>query len=302
MSCPICRDTLSDAVRTNASCTSCTGVVHEECVKAAVDVDSRCPLCREDLASCGYLVNAELHYPETKRLRTDFDNVDRDALAARVAAMSEEIAAIRREALNMLLFKNECDRLIMRLRRLRLRMRRAARNWQTCRLGTITRAKDELNALRPALQSLRREYVDTGIFSVRLKESAVKYVKLLTQVLNGQLRVCNLTLKRRKIHDDLDSRAAAIMRKAIQRKQKQQKKAEEKEKQGKTKAKETRKPQRKTTNGKATRSKQAAPAKKAKKRTAMKASRSRPASASAAKRRRASPGPAAASRSRRRTS
>ncbi|CAE8724359.1 unnamed protein product [Polarella glacialis] len=66
-SCPICREAiLSESFPT--VCGKCHQALHEECLQTGLVTDSRCPLCRTDLASAGYSLRGEVHHPERRRL------------------------------------------------------------------------------------------------------------------------------------------------------------------------------------------------------------------------------------------
>lgn len=50
-----------------AFCSSCSQAFHAACLQLATTFDSRCPLCRTDLAACGYQVNGEVRHPVNRR-------------------------------------------------------------------------------------------------------------------------------------------------------------------------------------------------------------------------------------------
>jgi len=68
--CAICSDTIERASDDVASCGSCSQPFHLECLRTALSVDSRCPLCREDVATVGYRCRSStgIVHPESRRL------------------------------------------------------------------------------------------------------------------------------------------------------------------------------------------------------------------------------------------
>eukprot|EP00931_Biecheleriopsis_adriatica_P118389 TRINITY_DN93805_c0_g1_i1.p1 TRINITY_DN93805_c0_g1~~TRINITY_DN93805_c0_g1_i1.p1 ORF type:complete len:237 (-),score=37.60 TRINITY_DN93805_c0_g1_i1:24-734(-) len=71
-SCPICTDALDAESAELAVCRACCQAMHNDCLDRALLVDSRCPLCREDLSEVGYTVSGvDAPHPETRRFSGD---------------------------------------------------------------------------------------------------------------------------------------------------------------------------------------------------------------------------------------
>lgn len=48
-------------------CCSCSQTLHAGCLRTALIIDSRCPLCRADLAIVGYTSNGAIRHPDPRR-------------------------------------------------------------------------------------------------------------------------------------------------------------------------------------------------------------------------------------------
>mmetsp|Transcript_19722 Transcript_19722/g.45946 ORF Transcript_19722/g.45946 Transcript_19722/m.45946 type:complete len:230 (+) Transcript_19722:45-734(+) len=64
--CPICTDEVNSD-QAVATCGACAKPIHLECLRHAMLVDSRCPLCRQDFAQVGYREGGSLHHPKMRR-------------------------------------------------------------------------------------------------------------------------------------------------------------------------------------------------------------------------------------------
>merc|ERR1740123_2785974 len=75
--CPICGEPLSllaGGAPILAICASCRQPVHEGCLHAALALDSRCALCRAELADVGYTVGeGDLQRPKNRRLQESLE-------------------------------------------------------------------------------------------------------------------------------------------------------------------------------------------------------------------------------------
>lgn len=69
--CPICAEPVEPTSGDPALCGACSQPLHEVCLQSAVAVDSRCPFCREDLATVGYTVGSIVAHPQLRRFRGD---------------------------------------------------------------------------------------------------------------------------------------------------------------------------------------------------------------------------------------
>eukprot|EP00930_Biecheleria_cincta_P005455 TRINITY_DN106386_c0_g1_i1.p1 TRINITY_DN106386_c0_g1~~TRINITY_DN106386_c0_g1_i1.p1 ORF type:complete len:253 (-),score=28.62 TRINITY_DN106386_c0_g1_i1:81-773(-) len=69
--CPICTEQVEQATEALAHCGACHQPVHEACLQQAVRFDSRCPLCREDLAIVGYRSKGATTRPQQQRFNGD---------------------------------------------------------------------------------------------------------------------------------------------------------------------------------------------------------------------------------------
>lgn len=71
--CVLCMEPLSSS--SVAACSNCLQRCHEKCLQKAVALDSRCPFCREELSTVGYLVGGCVQRP---LLRRAFQGTDAD--------------------------------------------------------------------------------------------------------------------------------------------------------------------------------------------------------------------------------
>merc|ERR1719424_719494 len=67
--CPVCVELIG--VDEQALCCGCSQALHPGCLRTALMVDSRCALCRADLAVSGYTIGGVVAYPESRRFLGD---------------------------------------------------------------------------------------------------------------------------------------------------------------------------------------------------------------------------------------
>lgn len=71
--CPICTEPIDDRTDdleiATATCIACARNLHVDCLQRALQFDSRCPLCRGELSTVGYLIGSLVTRPELRRLR-----------------------------------------------------------------------------------------------------------------------------------------------------------------------------------------------------------------------------------------
>ena len=75
--CSVCHEVLASSdsrlpAIPSASCNACSQRFHPDCLTWATDLDSRCPLCRADLAEVGFVVNSVVARPPRRRLTGQF--------------------------------------------------------------------------------------------------------------------------------------------------------------------------------------------------------------------------------------
>eukprot|EP00931_Biecheleriopsis_adriatica_P116601 TRINITY_DN92222_c0_g1_i1.p1 TRINITY_DN92222_c0_g1~~TRINITY_DN92222_c0_g1_i1.p1 ORF type:complete len:220 (-),score=44.73 TRINITY_DN92222_c0_g1_i1:30-668(-) len=78
--CAICTEDID--VRACAACSVCRQELHQQCLEAVVREDSRCPLCRAELADAGYLLDGALVWPERRRREQDVSLAASELLSA----------------------------------------------------------------------------------------------------------------------------------------------------------------------------------------------------------------------------
>eukprot|EP00931_Biecheleriopsis_adriatica_P090303 TRINITY_DN64309_c0_g1_i1.p1 TRINITY_DN64309_c0_g1~~TRINITY_DN64309_c0_g1_i1.p1 ORF type:complete len:214 (-),score=50.23 TRINITY_DN64309_c0_g1_i1:55-657(-) len=97
--CPICREAQPCVSEDSAQCGHCSTVLHKACLHAALSVDSRCPCCRQDFATVGYILDGVKTLADHQRPRNSNDTAtEMLSLLPEIGDASDRLAKLARRA------------------------------------------------------------------------------------------------------------------------------------------------------------------------------------------------------------